>query len=179
MRIKQTDYFIRKSIINPISKSLCFIHPNFITLSNFILVYFLLKNFLKKERTYIAIILILINRIIDLLDGSVARNCNKQSKIGAVIDMMCDHTLMIGILIIYLIKTYKGNTDIKLKIFISIVVISFIIYLLYLLSLEIFDKSYNVELSNKSFFSKIIIFCMDNTIILSPFFTILFKKILT
>ena len=93
--------------------------------------------------------------------------------------MMCDHTLMIGILIIYLIKTYKGNTNIKLKIFISIVVISFIIYLLYLLSLEIFDKSYNVELSNKSFFSKIIIFCMDNTIILSPFFTILFKKILT
>tara|TARA_E500000178_G_C16856997_1_gene677850 strand:- start:357 stop:896 length:540 start_codon:yes stop_codon:yes gene_type:complete len=179
MSIFRTDTIIRKNVIEPISKILCFIHPNIITLSNFITVYFLLKNFLYKEKTHVAIILICINRLIDILDGSIARNCNKESKIGGVIDMLCDHTLIIGILIIYLIKIYKLNINIKIKIIISIVIISFIVYLLYLIFLHIFKKSYYTELNNKTIFSNIILFIMNNTVILSPLITLLFKKILT
>jgi phosphatidylserine synthase len=81
------------------------IHPNIITLLNILnglLLYNNLKNCNKKN---ILIFQIILYYIFDCLDGEVARQCNKQSKLGGYLDTISD-ILSISIILMYLISKF-------------------------------------------------------------------------
>ena len=62
------------------------IHPNFITLVGLLLNLSLLGNFASHYK----MIIVIISRLLDCLDGEVARKCDKQSKFGAWFDVISD-----------------------------------------------------------------------------------------
>ena len=59
------------------------IHPNFVTFVGFALNIFIFKN---NPSIFIALVILLL----DFLDGEVARQCKKQSKVGAIFDSIND-----------------------------------------------------------------------------------------
>jgi len=131
-----------KYLNNIIKKYLLFlfryIHPNIITIfglvTNILIFYFYYNNLL------IFIILNFLRIIFDNLDGMIAREFNKCSKIGGYLDTLCDvsHILIISYFII------SDYLNIK-YIFLSLIIIFFIIffYLYNLNSLSNHDNLYN------------------------------------
>ena len=87
---KHSDYYLRKNFVTKLSKKICGIHPNIITILNFIPALFIFFNIKHNKPYYILIILSIINRYLDMLDGEIARSCDKKSKLGAVLDITGD-----------------------------------------------------------------------------------------
>ncbi len=107
----KTDDYIGKFLVNNLS-FLKHIHPNFITISgfivNFIILYFLLKSPISSDTyTLFIIMLLLVYRwLADVLDGEVARKYNKQSKLGGTLDTISDSVLF-SIFIFFIICKLK------------------------------------------------------------------------
>ena len=108
-----TDYYIYQ-VLNRISKHICFIHPNMITLLCFLVTFPILHNILYNSSLSTFTMLLIIRLILDNLDGSVARNCNKYSQLGAFLDTLSDTIsfILINSAIIYRIYTSKNHNPI-------------------------------------------------------------------
>jgi len=65
------------------------VHPNIVTLTGFIPIYFIYTNILAK-RKLIVYILVAINYFLDCLDGELARKSGKTSKLGGMLDSFHD-----------------------------------------------------------------------------------------
>ena len=85
-----TDQFVYDYVCNPLAKQLCFVDPNVISAMGFLLVIPIIHNILTNRSTVELVLLMVLKGIIDCLDGSVARNCNKCTKLGAVLDILFD-----------------------------------------------------------------------------------------
>jgi len=68
------------------------IHPNYVTLLNMFIVYLLYVH--RNSNKYVILGLMMLYALGDCLDGAVARQCDKQSKIGHVLDNISDHANM-------------------------------------------------------------------------------------
>ena len=108
----------------------CKVHPNIITILNLLLVVpLVLGCMIKAPNTILGwsfyIILILFNRFLDNLDGTVARKCNKVSKFGAALDLFGDFILAFGACIVVLFYVYKYGKQLNpiLNISVSLVAI--------------------------------------------------------
>lgn len=94
----------RTNTINPLDKMSYFIvdfivpyliklnvHPNMITLLGFIPIYFVYINIISKKRLF-AYFFGFINYTLDCLDGELARQSGKMSKLGGMLDSLHDLT---------------------------------------------------------------------------------------
>ncbi len=98
-----------------IPTSLCFIHPNMITLFRAILILPIIDNIKNNESILIGSLLSLVFSILDCIDGATARKCNTSTKLGKILDIVFDESLQTIILIYCIIKIFK----IKKKIYIN------------------------------------------------------------
>ena len=156
---KNTDSFFYNNLINPLSQKLCFINPNIITFINILLIVPLSLNLTKNVKIFYFIIIVLVNRLLDLLDGSIARNCNRKTKFGAFLDIFCDFLFVFMGLIIYLYYINKSNTNKNIKVISTILVSIIILILIYLIIIELVSTSWSKKISyNNTIFDKIIIF---------------------
>lgn len=76
------------------------IHPNIITILGIIL-NLVIFNLIKNENLLVSNILIIVRCLCDIMDGTIARKYKKSSKIGGLLDTICD--FMFIQLYIYLI----------------------------------------------------------------------------
>ena len=148
----------------PFPKSLCILHPNYITtLGNvFALLTF---YFFMKNQFWFVLLFAFCKQLCDIYDGIIARKCNKTSKFGKIYDILSDTFYTVIILILTIMKvSYRFKW---IKLICSFLIIGFI-YFTY--------KSYhsNYETINDSVISRIM---HDNTIITVPLFTLIFYYI--
>ena len=102
-----TDYIFYDFYNKKFPKSLCFIHPNMITLFRGILLLPLGYNVLNNESILTSIILSFVIALLDIFDGAQARICNKSTKFGKYLDLFTDFTWFSIILICCIIKIFK------------------------------------------------------------------------
>ena len=81
------------------------IHPNTITIINIINSVFLYYNLKCFKNNNLIICQIILHLLLDCLDGEVARQCNKQSKLGGYLDSFGD-IYFISIILLYILKKY-------------------------------------------------------------------------
>jgi len=135
--------------INKLPKSYCVLEPNYITLFNY-LISFLVLYFIYYDKSLLLIFLLAIFRsFLDILDGAIARKCNKYSDLGHKLDMYGDY--IYTTLLIVLIYVKINNKFIKI-----IYLLIFIYYLYIIYNLLVYKRLPN---------NKFMILLEDNTII--------------
>ena len=94
-----SEVFIYKTI-DKIVPFLCKhkVHPNYITLVGCSMNFLLISNITPSYK----ILALVINRILDALDGEVARKCDMKSKFGSYLDAACD-ALTVSVIILSIV----------------------------------------------------------------------------
>ena len=142
-----SDYYLYKGL-DKIAPKICKIHPNLITIAAALLIIPIIINILKNQSTFIFILLLIARHILDCFDGSVARNCETGSDIGAYMDIIFD---MIFFILLYIAIFYKIFTEKKLRKIILqtnfkfvIIIISLLLFIptMYYFGYEIYDLSH-------------------------------------
>ena len=93
---KSTDIYVY-NLANFFSERNCYLNPNWVTAIGFLITVILLFLFYYNKHYLIILYLTIIRSILDLLDGSVARKCNKISKEGKIYDFLNDLFFYIAI----------------------------------------------------------------------------------
>ena len=138
--------------INKLPKSYCVLEPNQITLFNY-LITFLIVYLIYYDYSYLAIVIITIFRqFLDILDGAIARKCNKYSKLGEKLDIYGDYLLASLLLIVFYLKCKN----------------KYIQYGILLLFIYFIISCVYAEITKNLYTTKLIIFMHDNTILTVP-----------
>ena len=134
------------------------IHPNSITkvgiLCNILIPFFLFKNY-----KILANMFLIIRYFTDILDGAVARKFNKTSKLGGLLDTICDVTLL-GIYSGIFTFKYTNNNYYS-------IIIGLIMSMIHIKYLNYFDSIYehnNIKEKPNNFIISFIQFLTNNTI---------------
>ena len=160
---KYSDYYIREKIVKGVAKNLCFLHPNIVTLLNAVVGVYIVKNLIHKKSNMTMLCLVILNRYLDLLDGEIARGCNKKSKLGAILDILLDILLIFVYFGFILDKTFKSRYSTFTKVTICGIIFPCCILCLYAVFLELKTNSYVDTMKNKkSFQNNLIIFYREN-----------------
>jgi len=85
------------------------IHPNTLTLSGFLIGLFI-PFFSSTSHPYLALLAWGLNRLIDGLDGTIARQRGMQSAWGGYVDIVCDFTVRRGISCSNLLRPFRSVT---------------------------------------------------------------------
>ena len=88
--ILSSDAVLYDWIYTPLAKHLCFMDPNHITVACFLMLIPLVYGLLHHWPLWTMILVMFVRQSLDCLDGSVARACNKTSKVGAILDLSED-----------------------------------------------------------------------------------------
>lgn len=104
-----TDHYIYKFLDTYINPIMCEynIKPNYITFTNMILIMIMYISFHSKFNKYSLLCMMILYHIIDCLDGSVARQCKKQSYVGLILDHISDGLCLL--MYFYIIYTSFEN----------------------------------------------------------------------
>jgi phosphatidylglycerophosphate synthase len=139
--------------IKKIPNYICYLEPNYITIFNYFITFLIIYLIYKDQNLILIITIVIFRSFLDILDGAIARKCNKTSKLGAKLDITGDCLLLILLSIVFYIK----STNIYIKnLFFFTILLSIII-------------SFNVLFNfNYVFSNKYVIFFHDNTIIFIP-----------
>ena len=141
-----TDYYLYKGL-NKIAPKFCKIHPNVVTIAAALLIIPIIINILKDQNAFVFVLLLLIRNILDGLDGTLARKCDKGTDVGAYMDIIFD---MIFFTALYVAIFYKIFAEKKLRkiIFktnlkIIIIVLSLFLFIptMYYFGYEIYELS--------------------------------------
>ena len=107
-----TDKNVERKILPVVG---CRMRPNTYTLINLSLVFPSLLFFLcRKESVSVwigFIVFVVLNRMLDIVDGGVARSCNMKSKTGAILDIFTDLSLAVGIFVIVLVFWLRSKNS--------------------------------------------------------------------
>ena len=142
-----SDYYLYKGL-DKIAPKICKVHPNLVTIAAALIIIPIIINILKNQSTFVFILLLLVRHILDGLDGSIARNCDTETSIGAYMDIIFD---MIFFIVLYIAIFYKIFTEKKLKqkilrtkIKFLLIIISLVLFIptLYYFGYEIYDLSH-------------------------------------
>ena len=110
-----------------------------------------------NKKPYRALLLLILTQIIDCIDGQVARKCNKQTKLGGYLDLICDNLRLTICILLFIIIVLKIKIKNELFVFI-------IIYFLFGLSMNfIFDDISGHIIHKTNFIHNIIKLMMDNS----------------
>ena len=125
-----TDFYVYKYILIPISKSICFIHPNIITILNFAFMLPIVYNIIYDKSLLQLMFLMITRQLLDLLDGSIARSCNTSSDFGAYLDITLDviYNYTICIIVIGKLITSKKSELFYIKIALILTILACVIY---------------------------------------------------
>lgn len=77
------------AMLKTITPYMCFIEPNYITILNGLLSVYIIYNVASNNTTFLLPLFIL-RVVLDMLDGCVARSCNKQTQFGGWLDCFID-----------------------------------------------------------------------------------------
>lgn len=101
-----SDHYLYEWIYNPLSKKLCFLNPNHITIVCFLMVFPILYGLRSGWGLPALLALTFVRQSLDCLDGAVARSCNKRSRLGAILDMTEDvmSIAAIGLFVVYMLR---------------------------------------------------------------------------
>jgi phosphatidylglycerophosphate synthase len=131
----------------------CYLEPNYITVLNYFITFLIVYLIYKNQNMILITILVIFRSFLDILDGAIARKCNKSSKLGAKLDIIGDILLFILLNLVFYVKA--SNKIIKNLFFVTILISIFI--------------SINVLFNYKNTFSnKYVILFHDNTIVCVP-----------
>lgn len=137
-------------MLNKVVGNFCFVDPNYITIFNmFVSIQVVLSYLHNTPYTWL---LFVFRCFLDLIDGALARTCNKCTKLGHVLDNLNDEVFFISMIlailyihpragviqkilyiftIYYIIKNFSGNVD-RVYIFLhDNSLLSFLIYYFY------------------------------------------------
>lgn len=92
-----SDYPVYRYLLNPLAKRICFVHPNLVTLACLITTIPIVLNILNNGSAVALVLWFVLKALLDCLDGSVARTCNRSSKLGALLDTLSDGISTIAI----------------------------------------------------------------------------------
>lgn len=118
-----SEKFIYDAIKQVPNQYLCEINPNFITFLGFLCTPCILYLMYTNKSLYIILFFTILRSFFDILDGAVARKCNKITKLGATLDIFSDQFFFISILCLVLYKKLKQQNYLN-----AIILISWIIY---------------------------------------------------
>ena len=157
------DYYIYTKILNPISKKICFIHPNIITILGSLITIPMFYNLNNNQSTICFVILGFIRTILDCLDGTIARSCNLGSKLGALLDVLNDTIFTIFIFGLFVYKLYFNQKNYYDK---YIIIISTFL-IIYMMS-QSFNELMNIRTNTNMFKYKLEKVIHDNLNIITP-----------
>ena len=98
------DYSLYQWVRNTDTKTLCMIEPNSISIINIALTFYIAKLLYDHNNIYLFAFLIVIRSILDILDGSIARKCNKTSITGKYLDILGDFLFYFVCLLVIYVK---------------------------------------------------------------------------
>jgi len=101
------------------------ISPNAITVLAYPLLYFLYQSMMKKQ-IYLSLFLYLLIRIIDCLDGAVARQCGKKSTFGSYLDIITDQIGLVVVICGFIFTVYPEWHSFKTLILVILIVGGFL-----------------------------------------------------
>lgn len=105
-----TDKYV-EDVVFPHIK--CQVRPNTWTMINLLVVVPLVLFFLYRKPSLSVwvgfVVLVCLNRTLDIVDGTVARQCNMKSKTGAMLDIFTDTILAIGVFAVVLAVAYRSR----------------------------------------------------------------------
>lgn len=104
--------------------NICKLTPNYITLINVLITIIILRLLYLKQHVVVLILLVIINRILDCMDGTIARKCNKFSKIGNFIDHANDYVSTCVPLLIILYKYPALNSIMKIILLLGLIILT-------------------------------------------------------
>ena len=150
----------------------CKLSPNFYTILNFIvitpLIVYVLTSQTSSKNWILLLILALSRALLDIADGTVARNCNKCSKLGACLDIVTD--TVFALILSSLIVFYWSKNGFKNK-----YLMTFVLILLLLITVACVEQCIDEMQFNKRPLSDFSTFVKDNSIIITPLYIILTK----
>jgi phosphatidylglycerophosphate synthase len=85
-----TDGILYTWLYKPLSKQLCILDPNWITIACFFMLAPIIWGLHKQWSLSTLLTLMFVRQSMDCLDGAVARSCDKKSKMGAFLDVAED-----------------------------------------------------------------------------------------
>lgn len=85
-----TDGVLYNWLYEPLSKQLCILNPNWITVACFLMLGPIIWGIHKRWSLGTLLTLMFVRQSLDCLDGAVARSCDKKSKLGAFLDVAED-----------------------------------------------------------------------------------------
>lgn len=91
----------------------CKIHPNYITILNYFFIPLIFYNIINNGSYKVLFLLCLVRVYLDILDGSIARKCKMNTRIGGILDLVSDSILNCGICIIIFYYLYNSKKNIK------------------------------------------------------------------
>ena len=153
-------YSIDKHIYNAINQlpnSYCMLEPNYITILNYFITFFIIYLIYYDYSYLIIIIITIFRQFLDILDGAIARKCNKYSKLGEKLDIYGDYLLAGSLLILFYLKCKN----------------KYIQYSLLLLFIYFIIRSVYAEMNKNLYTDSFIIFMHDNTILTVPLLIII------
>jgi phosphatidylglycerophosphate synthase len=108
---------------------------------------------------------LMIRQVCDCLDGAVARQCKKTSKIGGFLDNLADNICMFSLFFIFISFLFPKK-NLRVFLFSSIIIITYLITnaLVYHTN-YLFDHSYIKE-NPDTFYKKIVAFTANNSLLL-------------
>jgi phosphatidylglycerophosphate synthase len=93
--------------------ALCSVPPNVVTLLGVLLTVPIAHNLVRMGPLWVLLVLTVLREALDMLDGTLARECGTGTAIGAVLDIACDtiYTLAVGIAVIYALWPLRHALD--------------------------------------------------------------------
>ena len=145
--------------IKELPKKICFLEPNNITIFNYFIKFFISYLIYYDKSLLIIVLFVLFLTFLDILDGSIARKCNKGTKLGAKLDIFGDGLFLNLLLYIFYLKA--SSKCIKLL---------FLLLLIFGLFMSInlcFNYDYLYEYDIMKFFHDNTIICVPLSILLA------------
>ena len=111
-----SDYPIYRYVLNPLARKICFVHPNIVTLACGLTTIPIVLNIINNGSSAALVFWFVLKALLDCLDGSIARSCNKSSKLGAFLDIFDDSfsSILITCSVIYVILKRRLFTPIHI-----------------------------------------------------------------
>ena len=97
-----TDHWLYETVYTPLAAQVCFVDPNMITIACFALVAPLIWGLWAGWPLWVLLVIAFIRQSLDCMDGAVARECDRKSRTGAILDVLED-TLTVGLMGTFLV----------------------------------------------------------------------------
>ena len=111
-----SDHYLYKYLYTQLAENICVVHPNYVSIANLLISTPLAMYALLNRWSLGAVIIVfLFHNILDCMDGSIARACDKKSKLGAFLDSASDIVFMIVVVltVLYIMTQKYGLFDWK------------------------------------------------------------------